>query len=76
MISTLPPPTEEHPDPREELDRLLETELWTGPRGRKYDDSDVPAGAPTWWHGDEEATDSFLRGMNIRLGPNGEVLPG
>lgn len=68
-------PTEEHPDPRSELDQSLRVDEWWVPGRKRYDDTTEP-GAPIWWKGEEEATESFLRSMNIKLSPQGEVIKG
>jgi hypothetical protein len=66
MVQRLPYADKENPDPRGDLDRALEVTTWQTPTTRKvYRDSDAPLGAPQWWHGDEEATDVFLRGMGV-----------
>jgi hypothetical protein len=69
MLQRLPYPDEkENPDPRGDLDRDLEVALWETPTTRRrYRDAPVATdGAPAWWHGDEEATDAFVRGMGIK----------
>jgi hypothetical protein len=68
MVQRLPWPDEKsNPDPRGDLDRWLDVHLWKTPTTRHtYDDTNAPVGAPAWWHGDEEATDSFLRGMGVK----------
>lgn len=66
MVERLRPAKDEWDDPRAELDATLSTTSWRptfevdlGPR------DDVPPGAPAWWRGDEEASQSFMREMGI-----------
>lgn len=56
----------DNPDPRGDLDRWLETGLWRalGVQAR-YQEVEREPGAPDWWHGDEEASQSFFRSMDI-----------
>ena len=67
MVARLPWPDEQkNPDPRGDLDRELEVSLWPTPFTRRVYAEDVEPGAPSWWHGEEEATDSVLRGMGLK----------
>lgn len=55
-----------NPDPRGDLDRWLETGLWPTPGvTRTHYDEPVEDGAPAWWHGDEEASQTFFKAMGI-----------
>lgn len=64
MIDTLPYADKEHPDPRAEfLDDPLGVEEWQRPGQVQV--GEVIPGAPSWWHGDEEASQSMLRQMGI-----------
>jgi hypothetical protein len=66
MLQRLQEPDDEHPDPRGQLDQWLETALWPTPMTRRvlYAET-VEPGAPSWWHGDEEASQSFFKSMGI-----------
>jgi hypothetical protein len=66
VLQRLPVPDKENPDPRGDLDRSLEVILWQTPTTKRYSVADVPSGAPAWWHGEEEATDAFIRGMGVQ----------
>ena len=62
----------QHEAERANLDSALGVSIWPIPgRGTRRRvstpvQSEVPAGAPTWWHGDEEASQSFLREMGVQ----------
>lgn len=66
MIARLPLADRENPDPRGDLDAQLEVHLWLTPLMQRaaYDAPNEP-GAPTWWHGDEEASQTFFNAMGI-----------
>lgn len=49
---------------RRELDRKLEVDAWLVP-GTRPRVRDVAASAPHWWHGDEDASQSFLAAMGV-----------
>lgn len=51
---------------RGELDAALGVAAWPGPLppARVVP---VEPGAPAWWHGDEEASQSFLAAMGVHL---------
>ncbi len=67
MVARLEPPDEkENRDPRGELDRNLEVGSWRVP-GWDGLARELPDGAPAWWRGDEEASQSFLRAMGVQL---------
>jgi hypothetical protein len=60
---------------RIELDAALGTAAW--PTLGVIDDAieittagelGVPVGAPAWWHGDVEASQSFITAMGVNLG--------
>lgn len=57
---------DEKKDPRKDLDRLLGVARWQ-PLGGTSRPSNVPDDAPVWWAGDEEASQSFLRGMGLTV---------
>lgn len=63
------PYDEQRPErPREELDDELDVASWRVPGRRAV----VPAApvnpdAPSWWHGDEDASQTFLAAMGVRL---------
>lgn len=65
MVRRLPYPNKENPHPREDFDRSLEVSAWHTPLSKRYSEN-VPDGAPQWWHGDEAATDEFLKGMGVQ----------
>lgn len=75
MIKRLPVPDKEHPEPRDEyVDGPLGVDAWPQPGVReKPVAADVPPGAPAWWKGEEEASQSFLRSMGVKLNPDGTV---
>lgn len=61
-----------NPDARDELDASLGgVEEWRVPgdsvrvkqAAQQRQRADIPIGAPSWWRGDEEASQTFLRGM-------------
>lgn len=56
-------------DVRAELDDVLDVTAWQVPGTRTHTyvraREDVPTGAPAWWHGDEEASQSFMREMGV-----------
>lgn len=65
MVERLPYPDEkENPHPREDLDNALRVREWNTPTTRRTTEP-VEPGAPSWWHGDEDASQSFLREMGI-----------
>jgi hypothetical protein len=57
---------EKNPEqPRRLLDQTLQVNEWrTVGRSRKIR-KNVPDNAPSWWQGDEEASQSFLQSMRI-----------
>jgi hypothetical protein len=68
MVQRLGYPDEkDNPDPRGDLDRWLEIGSWPTPAMRRtsYDDEQREPGAPDWWHGDEEASQTFFKSMGI-----------
>jgi hypothetical protein len=68
MVSRLPPPDEKNRrDHRAELDSLLGVVGWAMPGRRQITTVQRPAGAPAWWFGDEEASQSFLRSRGVKL---------
>jgi len=56
---------------RREVDSTLGTATWPVPRydrrsqPKSVEVAEVPDGAPAWWHGDEEASQLFLREMGV-----------
>jgi hypothetical protein len=68
MTRRLREPDDANPDPRGELDRWLETSIWPAPGTRRviYQVEDRDPNAPDWWHGDEEATTTFLKSMGVK----------
>jgi hypothetical protein len=59
-------PDKQNDDPRGDLDTWLQVADW----GRT--DEPTQAGAPGWWRGDEDASQSFLREMHVDLTRIGE----
>lgn len=49
---------------RRELDTNLQVQAWQLPGGA-YRQRQVAANAPTWWRGDEDASQSFLHAMGV-----------
>jgi hypothetical protein len=49
------------------LDATLGVAGWPGPGQPARTASAVEPGAPPWWHGDEDASQSFLAAMGVRL---------
>lgn len=58
---------------RRELDQQLKVKRWriTPQDTDPYADVPVDEGAPWWWDGDEEASDTFLQAQGIDLGGDG-----
>lgn len=55
---------------RQELDSKLTVVRWQVPGGgNRYADVEVEEGAPSWWAGDEEASQSSLASMRA-MGAN------
>lgn len=53
---------------RREFDHLLGVDQWEAPMTPAYArDSQRDPGAPSWWVSDEEASQSFLAAMGVRL---------
>lgn len=57
---------EDGKDHRGELDAALGVAGWGTPLGRRYM-IERPEGAPLWYVGEEEASQSFLRAMGVGL---------
>lgn len=60
----------EHPErARQALDSTLSVAEWRVPGAtwRPSVASTRPANAPAWWHGDEDASQSFLSSMGVRM---------
>lgn len=51
---------------RQSFDSKLGVRDWVVP-GRERIRADVPDNAPDWWHGEEEASASFLTSMGVAL---------
>lgn len=55
---------------RRELDNELSVLRWQVPgHGNEYADAEIEEGAPSWWAGDEEASQSSLAAMRA-MGAN------
>lgn len=73
MIQSTPTHDDEgkpiEPDPLLALDSDLQVSDWQVPGSnlRLVKRRDVPEGAPDWWKGESEASDSFLRAMGVKL---------
>jgi len=48
---------------RKELDQNLGVLRWKVPGGNKFEEVEIEEGAPSWWAGDEEASQSSLAAM-------------
>jgi len=48
---------------RKELDQQLSVLRWKVPGGGRFEDVEIEEGAPSWWVGDEEASQSSLAAM-------------
>lgn len=74
MVQRLPQPEKEHPDPRQEyLDGPLRVDDWAAPGEYvKPPSEDIPQGAPSWWRGDEDASQSFFKAMGIDPSKTGQ----
>jgi hypothetical protein len=60
----------EKEDPNEvraRLDSELGVTEWRATDRRRPPRAPIEPGAPSWWHGDEEASQSFLRDRGVRL---------
>lgn len=57
-------PNDKQPErPRHDFDKALETRDWETPGGSAK--RVVEEGAPSWWDGDEEASQQFLTSMGV-----------
>lgn len=67
MVQRLPyADEEEQPDPRGELlDGPLEVDTWEIPGRRSRRELGISDDAPSWWRGDEDASQSFFKAMGI-----------
>jgi hypothetical protein len=54
-------------DPRDALDELFGVKAWTLPGQQARPVVVREPGTPDWWEGPEEASNSFLSAMGIRL---------
>lgn len=62
-------------NPRQEFDKVFETEVWQVPvnfkempsTNRTVDREEVEEGAPDWWTGDEDASQEFIQSMGVQL---------
>jgi hypothetical protein len=68
MRADLPPPSRER-NFGAELDSLLGVASWSTPsrEGIFAPVDEIPDGAPAWWFGDEEASQSFLAAQGVQL---------
>ncbi len=59
------------PDYRADMDRLLTVDdwrtAWGEPRETKRKRLGIPTNAPSWWEGEEEASQSFVQEMGVQL---------
>lgn len=69
MIQRIAPEEDQtHEEVRQELDDVLDVAAWrssrrvTAPERPPEDE-----GAPSWWHGDEDASASFLKTVGVSL---------
>lgn len=65
MISRLDYDEDRPERPRRELDQVLEVNDWRIPGLRSRPTTRRPEGAPYWWDGDEDASQSFLQAMGV-----------
>jgi hypothetical protein len=54
--------------PKQQYDANLKVREWTPPGGAVVRNSDIPENAPMWWHGDEDASQSFFTAMGVITG--------
>lgn len=53
---------------RRGIDNDLGVKMWRRPdEGEKYDAQSLPPNAPSWWFGDEDASQSFLASQGVVL---------
>lgn len=52
---------------QQRLDSELEVRLWWAPGQEAPEPVEVEAGAPYWWHGDEDASQAFLAAQGVVL---------
>jgi hypothetical protein len=52
---------------RKRFDGQLGVSAWATPGRERRAPEPVEQGAPWWWHGAEEASDSFFRSMGVVL---------
>ena len=69
MIQRISPEEDqEYEDVRRELDDVLDVAAWrSSRRARAPERPPVDEGAPSWWHGDEDASVSFLKTVGVSL---------
>lgn len=54
-------------DPRATLDQALSVRSWALPGEQPRPVVARPRGVPDWWEGDDQASQSFLQAMGIKL---------
>lgn len=54
-------------DPAARLAQELGAGGWAVPGQRRRPEPEREPGTPPWWHGDEEASQSFLAAVGLRL---------
>jgi hypothetical protein len=59
-------------DRRQGIDNELGVAAWPGPVPHRRSVPVIP-GAPAWWAGEEEASDSFLAAMGVQLADGSQV---
>jgi hypothetical protein len=58
--------SEQNQDPRGDLDGELNVPEWATPGSEiRLSRRGVPDDAPSWWRGDQSASDEFFRGMGL-----------
>lgn len=67
MLDRLKQDPEGKKDYRRELDSSLQVRDWLMPGQIRQEVSSEDPRAPYWWRGEEEASDSFLAAMGVRL---------
>ncbi len=59
---------EKNPDkPRQDFERIMQVAEWQLPGG-EYVPAQREEGAPSWWYGDEDASQSFLQSVGVITG--------
>lgn len=65
MIERLDYDSDQPERPRRELNQTLDVDAWQLPGVRPRKPQVVEVGQPSWWRGDEDASQSFLASMGM-----------